>query len=151
MSTPTGVDLSAPVVVRHEIDIQARLEIVWLLHIDVNAWPTWQKDISAARLEGTFEPGSSFDWTSNGFSVTSTIYDIVEGARVLWGGTANGITGVHEWLFTETADGVYVVTNESFAGQPVEADVTGMRSLLDASLTSWLGHLKAAAESRSTR
>jgi hypothetical protein len=67
---------------------------------------------------------------------------------VLWGGTANGITGVHEWLFRETPAGVHVTTNESFAGEPVRADVAGMQSLLDASLVSWLGHLKAAAESR---
>jgi hypothetical protein len=99
-------------------------------------------------LDGVFEPGASFDWTSFGFSVTSTIYDVAEQARVLWGGTAGGITGVHEWTFRESEGGVYVVTNESFAGEPVRADVAGMQSQLDASLMSWLAHLKAAAESR---
>jgi hypothetical protein len=39
-------------------------------------------------------------------------------------------------------------TDESFAGEPVEADVTGMQSALDSSLIGWLAHLKAAAESR---
>ena len=43
--------------------------------------------------------------------------------------------------------GVHVTTEESFAGEPVEADVTGMQSTLDSSLISWLAHLKAAAES----
>lgn len=33
-------------------------------------------------------------------------------------------------------------------GEPVEADVTGMQSALDSSLTAWLAHLKAAAESK---
>jgi len=42
-----------------------------------------------------------------------------------------------------------VTTNESFAGQPVDADATGMQSLLDASLVSWLDDLKKAAESGS--
>ena len=37
---------------------------------------------------------------------------------------------------------------ESFAGDPVAADSAAMQSMLDASLTSWLEHLKAAAESR---
>lgn len=41
-----------------------------------------------------------------------------------------------------------MTTEESFAGEPVEADVTGMQSTLDSSLISWLAHLKAAAESR---
>jgi hypothetical protein len=70
-----------------------------------------------------------------------------EGAHVLWGGTSGGITGVHEWLFSETASGVRVTTTESFAGEPVEADAQGMQTLLDASLVAWLGHLKTAAES----
>jgi hypothetical protein len=42
-------------------------------------------------------------------------------------------------------NGVHVTTNESFAGEPVEADPTSMQSMLDASLVAWLGHLKAAA------
>ena len=32
-----------------------------------------------------------------------------------------------------TPAGVHVTTNESFAGEPVEADVTGMQSALDSS------------------
>jgi hypothetical protein len=39
------------------------------------------------------------------------------------------------------------VWSVSFAGEPVEADVASMQSMLDASLVAWLGHLKAAAES----
>jgi hypothetical protein len=43
---------------------------------------------------------------------------------------------------------VHVTTDESFAGWPVEADVSGMQSALDSSLVSRLAHLKAAAESK---
>lgn len=64
MAIPTGVDDSAPVIAHQEIDIQAPLSTVWQLHVDVNAWPTWQTDITAARLEGAIGPGASFDWTS---------------------------------------------------------------------------------------
>jgi hypothetical protein len=41
-----------------------------------------------------------------------------------------------------------VTTNESFAGDPVNADVAGIKAQLDASLIAWLEHLKSAAESR---
>ena len=147
MAAPTDVDRAARVLAVHEIDIEAPLDTVWRLQIDVNAWPRWQTDITAAHLDGVFEPGVSFDWTSYGFSVTSTVYDLAERSRVLWGGTSGGITGVHELLFTETPSGVHVTTTESFAGEPVEADAPGMQTVLDASLVAWLGHLKAAAES----
>jgi hypothetical protein len=65
------------------------------------------------------------------------------------GGTSGGITGVHEWLFTESPGGVHVATTESFAGEPVVADVRGMQTMLDTSLVAWLGHLRRAAEARS--
>ena len=48
--------------------------------------------------------------------------------------------------FTVTPGGTHVETTESFAGAPVEADVAGMQQVLDGSLTSWLNHLKNAAE-----
>lgn len=148
MGTPTAIDGSAPVIARHEIDIRAPLDLVWRLHSNVNAWPTWQTDITAARLVGAFGPGASFDWTGYGLTITSTVYAVSERVRVLWGGTAGGITGVHEWLFSETPTGVHVATNESFAGSPVEADGANMQTLLDKSLVGWLGHLKVAAEAR---
>jgi len=147
MAVPTEVDRAAPVIAVHEVDIEAPLEIVWRLHTDVNAWPRWQTDITAAHTDGTLEPGVSFDWTSYGFSVTSTVYALSERSRVLWGGTSGGITGIHEWLFSETPSGVRVTTSESFTGESVEADAAGMQSVLDGSLVAWLGHLKTAAES----
>ncbi len=147
MIAPTTIDHAAPVLARHEIDIDAPTDRVWALHVDVNAWPHWQSDITAAHLDGAFEPGSSFTWTSFGFTVTSTIYALQEQTRALWGGTGEGITGVHEWLFTTTSTGTHVVTIESFAGAPIQADIAGMRQILDGSLISWLRRLKNAAES----
>jgi hypothetical protein len=148
MTIPTGIDTGAPVIARHEIDINAPLDTVWRLQTDVGNWPAWQTDITAARLDGPFQPGTSFTWTSYGvFTVTSTIYAVSERARTLWGGPAQGITGTHEWVYTPIPAGVHVATRESFSGQPVEADVTGMQKTLDQSLTAWLEHLKTAAES----
>jgi hypothetical protein len=149
MTTPTDIDRTAPVIAHHEIDINAPLGTVWRLQTDVNNWPAWQTDITAAHLDGPFEPGNSFTWTSYGFTVTSTIYAVAERARTLWGGPAQGVMGTHEWVYTQTPTGVHVATHESFSGQPVQADVTGMQSALDKSLTDWLRHLKVAAESAS--
>ena len=73
MTTPTDVDRAAPVLAVHEIDIEAPLDTVWRLHTDVNTWPSWQTDITAAHIDGAIETGASFDWTSYGFSVTSTV------------------------------------------------------------------------------
>ena len=146
MANPSGVDRDAPVLAHHEIDIQAPPNRVWSLHIDVNAWTTWQTDITEAHIDGPLEPGSSISWSSFGFPVTSTVYEVADHSRLLWGGTAGGITGIHEWIFSPTPEGVHVVTNESFSGAPVDSDQETMQRMLDASLVAWLSHLKRAAE-----
>ena len=55
--------------------------------------------------------------------------------------------GIHEWVYTQTSTGTHVATQESFSGQPVEADPTGLQTILDNTLTAWLTRLKQKAES----
>ena len=55
---------------------------------------------------------------------------MADNQRVLWGGTAGGITGIHEWLFAETPGGVQASTTESFSGDPVSADQQAMQNML---------------------
>ncbi len=147
MTTPTDIDRNAPVMAHHQIDIAAPLKRVWDLHTNVEQWPAWNAEVTAASLDGPFGAGRSFTWTSYDFTVTSTLYEVEPRARTLWGGVAQGITGTHEWLFEPTGEGVRVTTNESFAGDPVEADTAGLQAVLDNSLTAWLARMKARAES----
>ena len=55
--------------------------------------------------------------------------------------------GTHEWRFAQSPAGVHVITTESWAGDPVDANRTGMQTTLDNSLTAWLARLKQKAES----
>lgn len=146
MSIFTEIDLDAPVVADHEIDVDAPLAAVWNLLISVNSWKDWNPEITSAHLDGGFATGASFDWESYELPVTSTIYQVQQHRRILWGGTANGITAFHEWLFTKNDNGVRIQTRESFAGTPVDSDVAGMQTMLDNSLATWLGRIKDAAE-----
>ena len=147
MATLTDIDRDAPVVTHHEVEIAAPLDGVWHLHTDVNEWPSWNQEITAAKIEGQFEQGNSFTWTSWGLTVTSTIHVVEHHSRTLWSGPVRGIMGVHEWRFEETQSGVHVVTDESWSGTPVEADPDSLHAALDRSLVAWLGRLKARAES----
>ncbi|AKU92464.1 SRPBCC family protein [Vulgatibacter incomptus] len=146
---PNEIDHGAPVIADHEVTIAAPLPLVWQLHVDVEAWPTWQRDITEATLESAFAPGVSFHWLTYGMEITSTIYALEPARRIVWGGAAGDIVGIHEWLFRETPGGVVVRTRESFAGPAVEAAGAGqMQALLDRSLIDWLARLKTTAEAR---
>jgi hypothetical protein len=74
------------------------------------------------------------------------VYAVDAPHRILWGGPAHGITGIHEWTFTADGDATVVRTAESWDGEPVRADAGNLREALSASLVAWLGHLRRTAE-----
>jgi uncharacterized protein YndB with AHSA1/START domain len=150
-TTPAAVDESATVVVRREIRVQAPIDRVWRLHTDVASWPTWQTDVQSAEADGPLEPGASFRWSTHGLDVTSTVYAVDAPHRILWGGPAQGITGIHEWTFTADGDTTIVRTAESWEGEPVQADAGNLHAALDGSLAAWLELLRGKAEAKAAK
>lgn len=139
------IDETAPVIVRLSTLIDAPLERVWALHADIDAWPSWNADVDQAELDGPLLPGNSFSWKTHGLDITSTVREIVPGERLVWGGPAGGIEGVHVWTFERTG-GQVRVTEESWSGAPVDAAAAELGQALHDSLTAWLAALKARAE-----
>jgi hypothetical protein len=147
-STLIGIDENAPVITRDSIVIEAPLSTVWAVHTDVASWPEWQSGVGSTTLltDGALREGSSFHWLVEGLDVTSTVRQIDPLNRLVWGGPANGIEGVHVWVFTAVPGGVLVSTEESWSGEPVDADIPYAQQALDASLSQWLHGLKDRAE-----
>lgn len=135
-----GLDIGAPIITRHYRRIAAARYEVWRLHTDVGRWPAWQHDIASASIDGPFQAGAIFNWSTRGFDrpIRSEIHVVDAGGRTLWGGPANGIIGLHEWRFHDDGGGTLVETEESWAGPPVEGRTEEMRSALAASLERWL-------------
>ncbi|MFF5757667.1 SRPBCC family protein [Streptomyces longwoodensis] len=140
------IDETAPVIVRLSTVIDAPLERIWALHTDIDTWAEWNADVDQAELDGPLLPGTSFRWKTHGLDITSTVREIVPGRRLVWGGPANGIEGVHVWTFEQTGGQVTVHTEESWSGAPVEAAVEQLGQALQQSLTTWLTSLKSRAE-----
>lgn len=140
------IDETAPVIVRLSTVIDAPLARVWELHTDVAAWPAWNPDVDRTEVDGPLAPGSTFRWLTHGLDISSTVLELVPGQRIVWGGPAAGITGVHVWTFEKTGDRVTVRTEESWSGDPVHAAADDLRKALHDSLTSWLVRLKDHAE-----
>ncbi|WP_030708754.1 SRPBCC family protein [Streptomyces sp. NRRL F-2580] len=140
------IDETAPAIVRLSTAIDAPLERVWALHTAIDAWPSWNAHVDQAELDGPLLPGRSFTWKTHGLDITSTVREIVPGERLVWGGPANGIEGVHVWTFEQTGSQVTVRTEESWSGAPVDAAPAELGRALHDSLTAWLAALKARAE-----
>ncbi|MFJ8742429.1 SRPBCC family protein [Embleya sp. NPDC127516] len=144
-----GIDENAPVITRDDITIHAPLDRVWRIQTDVETWPAWQPGVSSVvkQTPGPLRPGSSWVWSTEGLEdITSTVKQVDPKRRIVWGGPAQGITAVHVWTFTKTKEGVRVHTEESWTGEPVEANKEFLQQALDGSLGHWLNNLKQRAE-----
>ncbi|SNX62659.1 polyketide cyclase/dehydrase/lipid transport protein [Streptomyces sp. TLI_55] len=144
------IDAGAPVITRDNILIHAPLHTIWKIQTDVENWPTWQPDVDVVVKDtpGRLRPGSVFRWSTEGLNITSTVKQVDHGKRLVWGGPAQGITAIHVWTFTPTADGVLVHTEESWTGDPVTANQATLQTALDNSLRNWVNNLKHQAESQ---
>lgn len=134
---------------RHALVVPAPVEVVWALMVDVEGWPSWQPEVTAASIDGAFVPGASFLWSSGGLDIVSPVQAVEPWRQLRWSGPAGAIWGEHTWAFEPQEGGVLVLTDETWAGAPVDADLAAATRLLDSSLQRWLGLLAAEAGSRS--
>jgi hypothetical protein len=143
------VNSKAPAIARHEIMVNASSEAIWGLLTDINHWSDWNPNISESRLEGLIKPGTTFRWKSGGTSILSTLQEVEPQRRMSWTGKVIGTQAIHVWILEPYENGVLVRTEESFEGWLVRLSRGMMQRMLDASLASWLEHLKRKAEDAS--
>ena len=128
------------------ITIDAPIEKVWALVVDIDRWPRWNKAVQTAHLAGPVARGAVFNWKSGGMGIRSTFQDIAPMERLSWTGQTIGTSAVHAWTFKTTDKGVVVTTTESFDGW-LPAILPGtMQKTLDDTLPALLASLKVAAE-----
>nr|WP_225631077.1 polyketide cyclase /reductase [Streptomyces solaniscabiei] len=160
-----GVDPDARVRRRTETVIHAPLKTVWRLQTDVERRPARQSPVpTVERLDhGPLRQGSAFRWTTptppnpatdaTSLGITSTVQRLRRTSRIRWTGPAIGdglrIDGIHVWTLGKVRGGVLARTEETHAGDRVEADVPAATELLAAGLEAWLRDLKTTAEAHS--
>jgi hypothetical protein len=95
------IHADAPVITKKSIVINAPCEKVWEIFTDVNNWNDWQKEIIDPKINGEFKAGTTFNWKSNGLTITSTLQTVEANKMVGWAGPAFGSFAIHTWYFTE--------------------------------------------------
>jgi uncharacterized protein YndB with AHSA1/START domain len=142
------INSQAPLVARKEIFIQASPDKVWGIQTDINSWKEWQQGISRSQMNGALAVGTSFQWTSGGFAVTSTLQEVQPMRRIAWTGNAFGSKARHIWMFKPQGEGTLVTTEESMEGWLISLLKPLMPKFLEQSLDVWVSSLKAKAEGR---
>lgn len=140
------INANAPVITKKSIVINAPVEKVWKIFCDVDHWNAWQKEIVSPKINGEFKPGTTFNWKSNGLTITSTLQTVETNKMVGWSGPAFGSFAIHTWYFTEQNGTTTISVEESMEGWLVKLLKSKFQTSLDISIEHWLGYLKIEAE-----
>lgn len=136
----------APVITRKNIVINAPVEKVWKIFCDVDNWDAWQKEIVSPAINGAFKAGTTFNWKSNGLTITSTLQTVEVDKMIGWSGPAFGSFAIHTWYLTEHNGQTTIRVEESMEGWLVKLLQNKFQTSLDDSIEHWLSYLKIESE-----
>jgi hypothetical protein len=113
---PDGLDATAADLFAHnEIVIDAAPEQIWRHLIAAPAWPDWYSNAASVVVNDPSEllaAGVSFEWTTFGLEISSTVAEFVPTARLGWYGRGEGLQTYHTWLLVPREDSTYLVMEE---------------------------------------
>ena len=145
------IDQHAPITASGTVDVSASPGEVWALLADIARWPSWNPDVSAARIEGELKAGSTFVWSAGPGTITSVLRSVVDGRELGWTGSTMGIHAVHVWRIEPTKWGTRVTTEESWRGWSTRFMHKRMEKVLRETVFHGLHNLKTEVEFRSRR
>jgi uncharacterized protein YndB with AHSA1/START domain len=106
--------------VHNEIEIKAPPAVVWDILIEAETWPEWYEGAQNLKVKepagGRLAAGAVFTWRTMGLNLESRVREFEPPHRLAWESRRRVIRGYHAWLIIPTAEGCWVVTDESFHG-----------------------------------
>ncbi len=128
---------------RQSVIINARIEKVWDILIDVANWPQWYSEVKKAKC-GTVDAGESFEWTVKATNLKSIFQIVDTPTQLAWTGKSKFVKAIHVWTLEASDDQTIVTVEESIEGFLIP--VFNRNSKIHDSLLSWLSALKIESE-----
>jgi uncharacterized membrane protein len=142
------VNENAPVISAGRIEINAPISDVWNVLTSIESWPTWQADVTDAKLNGEVAEGTTFVWKAGGLTFNSRLHTVLHLEELGWTGTTFGASAIHNWTFSETEGHTMVGVRESLQGIFPSIFKKYFQKTLDAGIVKNLEELKKASESK---
>ena len=136
-----------------EGEVAADPETVWSVLADIQGWPSWNPDMTAATLHGPVQPGTTFSWKSGPGTITSTFQLVDRPTELAWTGKTLGIPAIHVYRLrpSDQRPGHTVVwTEESWSGLLARLQRRRFTTTLKPAIDPGPARLKAEAERRAT-
>jgi hypothetical protein len=90
--------------------------------------------------------GVTFDWTTFGLQISSTVAEFVPEARLGWYGNGEGLRAYHTWLLVPREDSTYVVMEKSASATARRSSRAQTRVTCTVAATLWNISLKFLCE-----
>jgi len=129
---------------QHSIIINAPIEKVWEILIDLNSWHEWNKEISGMKVEGEIKEGTKFKWVNHGKKTSSQIQQFKAPTDLAWSGKTSLVKEIQSWQL-ESDEGQTIVTLSASLHGAFTFFVNSHLKVYN-ELINWIESLKARAE-----
>lgn len=143
-----NINPDAPVKCTKSIEIKAPAEKVWKTLTDINQWSAWQTEIHKPQINGALQPLTTFDWTTGGVRIHSTLHTVEPYTHFGWTGKTLGMYAIHNWTLNATHNGTIVQVDESMEGFLTRLFKKSFNQNLEKGMVKWLDLLKAECEKK---
>jgi uncharacterized protein YndB with AHSA1/START domain len=144
------INRSAPATAAGETQVDADPQTVFSVISAIEEWPTWNKGVKSAKLEGPVQPGTVFRWKSGPASLVSTLQVVDPPNEFAWTGKTMSIKAVHVFRFEPRDGGTLARSEESWEGFVAIVLKGYSRKTLDTGIKDVLSQLKTEAERRAS-
>ena len=110
------IDQHAPITASGSVDISASPLEVWAVLTDIGRWPTWNPDVTEARLEGELSLRRHVRLALGAGTMSSVLRSVEVGRELGWTATSRGAHGTWVWRIEPTQLGSRVTVEESWSG-----------------------------------
>jgi hypothetical protein len=114
---PDGFDpVHADLFAHNAVVINAPARSIWANLVAAAAWPTWYSNASDVVINdpsGQLGEGVTFNWTTFGLKIASTVAEFAPYERLGWYGNGDKLRAYHTWLLIPRfGESTYVVMEE---------------------------------------
>ena len=128
---------------RQSIIINAPIQRVWDVLININRWHDWYHDIKDASCEKV-EVGAPFEWSLKSTHLHSNFQLVEEPTRLAWTGKSKMVKAIHVWDLESADDQTILTAEKSIEGFLIP--VFNRQSKVHDDLMAWIEALKVEAE-----
>lgn len=129
----------------HSAIINADIDKVWNILVDMESWPNWNSDVKKLTVEGgEVKEGAIFKWVQGRTHGTSQIQSLKKPSTIAWTSKAKMVKRIYVWSLESDENQTIATVSASFQGAFVIVAQNHQKVYNE--LLGWLECLKKAAE-----